>query len=290
MKKVMIIGASGMAGHMIYHYLKENTDWILLPLCFRTPVSSDSVIIDVRNTNSLIEIIQDFVPHIVINCVGVLVHGSYNDPKNAIYINSYFPHQLSEILHQISANSFLLHISTDCVFSGKKGLYSTEDEKDALDVYGMTKNLGEINNDKDLTIRTSIIGPEIKANGEGLFHWFFQQKKIGKCKGYTKSIWSGITTLELAKQIVEIILLPETGLIQISNGKPITKYDLLQLINDRFDLGIVIDAVDGPSVDKSIIPSTFYSRTCVPEYETMVDQLYNFMYDHKDLYKQYLGI
>ena len=114
-------------------------------------------------------------PDYVINCVGVLIKGSKESIENAIYINAYFPHMLERILHNTTGK--LIHISTDCVFSGEKGQYADNDPKDALDTYGMTKNLGEVVNTKDITLRTSIIGPELKNNGEGLFHWIYSQKR-----------------------------------------------------------------------------------------------------------------
>ena len=126
----------------------------------------------------------------------------------------------------------LIHISTDCVFSGRQGMYADNDFRDADDIYGRSKALGEIFSDKDLTIRTSIIGPELKRYGEGLFHWFMSQRE--RVNGYTKVFWSGVTTLELAKAIEYSLDNDVTGLFQLSNGVRISKYDLLVLFNEIF--------------------------------------------------------
>jgi len=244
MKTILILGAGGMAGHVVYHHLKETNAYKLIPVCHKEPISKDSILLDIKNTEQLITIIQNSKPDFVINCIGVLIKGSNNNPANAIYINAYFPHLLSSLVKKHATNGKLIHISTDCVFSGKKGFYTPNEEKDALDVYGMTKNLGELNNNQDLTIRTSIIGPELKKQGEGLFHWLFSNSD-SNIKGYTKSIWGGITTLELAKNIRCLIENPEVGLIQITNGKAISKFDLLKLIKDIFKLHTQIEPVDG---------------------------------------------
>lgn len=290
MNKVMIIGATGMAGHMLYYNLKQCKKYHLIPVCYRNPISEDSLIIDVRDTEKLIKEIKLNKPSFVINCVGILVKGSQHNQENAIYINAYYPHLLSKIIQEHSPKTQLIHISTDCVFSGKKGLYKVDDEKDALDVYGMSKNLGEINNTNDLTIRTSIIGPELKKNGEGLFHWLMSNRDKKFINGYTKSIWGGITTLELAKQILQVLENKETGIIQLTNGMPISKYDLLMLIAEQFNLSVKIIPVDGVVTDKSFLPSVLQSRSTIPSYRIMIQEMYDFMKEHKSIYNQYLGM
>ena len=174
MKKVLLFGATGMAGHVVYYYLQSTGKYNITNVVFRIPLTADSIIVDVTDRNAVTKVIADVNPEIIINCVGVLVEGAKRYPDNAILINAYFPHLLKKLSDEIGAK--LIHISTDCVFSGKKGNYTEEDIPDAQDVYGRSKALGEIINDKDLTIRTSIIGPELKKNGEGLFHWFMMQQ------------------------------------------------------------------------------------------------------------------
>lgn len=287
-KNILVLGATGMAGHVIYTYLNETGKYNMSAVCHSGRISSTSYELDIYDTDRLIKIIEVEKPDYIINCVGILIKGSKNNPANAIYVNAYFPHKLSQILSKIVPQGKVCHISTDCVFSGKKGKYRDNDVKDALDIYGMSKNLGELINEHDLTLRTSIIGPELKPDGEGLMHWVFKQKQAGYLSGYKKTIWSGITTLELAKVIDACISADITGLYQISNNIEITKLDLISLIVTEFNLAIRIDAVDGVACDKSIINTElknfFYP---VNSYETMIKDIHIFMDDHRDLYKQY---
>ncbi|UTY25858.1 dTDP-4-dehydrorhamnose reductase family protein [Treponema denticola] len=285
MKKILILGAGGMAGHMVYYYLASLKKYSLYTVCHKTFLTEHSFILDVRDTKKLTAILVDVQPDVIINCIGVLIKGAQNSIENAVYINAYYPHLLSDIISKNLQSSKLIHISTDCVFSGEKGNYKFDDKKDALDVYGMTKNLGEVINGRDLTIRTSIIGPELKKNGEGLFHWLFSNRAAKELNGYTKSVWSGVTTLELAKAIDFAINTDLIGLQQLSNNKQITKYDLLKLVTDTFNLSVEMKPVDGVISDKSIVSSILdYS---VPSYSVMLQDLHNFMSKNKELYTQY---
>ena len=283
MEKVLLFGATGMAGHMVYYYLREMGGYDLANVVYRTPLTGDSLIVDVSDRNAVEEAVRQVKPDILINCVGVLVRGSKEHPDNAVLLNAYFPHLLEKLADRYDAR--LIHISTDCVFSGKKGNYSETDFRDADDVYGRSKALGEIVNGRDLTIRTSIIGPELKADGEGLFHWLMSQH--GTVSGFKTAIWGGVTTLELAKAISVAIKEGTTGLVHLSNGTGISKYDLLCLFKDiwgRKDVEIV--SVDTNDVDKSIAKSTRFGYE-VPGYREMLKDLYAWMQAHKDMYRQY---
>lgn len=289
-RKILILGATGMAGHVVYTFLNETNKYDITTVCHSGKIGNKSYELDIYDTDSLISIITEEKPEFVINCIGVLIRGSKNNPANAIYVNAYFPHLLSKVVHEKLQNSMVIHISTDCVFSGKEGNYKDSDIKNALDTYGMSKNLGELINDKDLTIRTSIIGPELKTNGEGLMHWIFSQRQTGFLNGYQKSIWGGITTLELAKVINYAIEKDIKGLYQVSNNKGIDKYTLVSNIIYEFDLPIKVNAIDGIVCDKSIINST--KPECnypVSSYEEMIKELHEFMKTHRFLYKQYIG-
>jgi dTDP-4-dehydrorhamnose reductase len=289
MKKILILGAAGMAGHIMYYYLQSLHKYELFTACFRNKLEKDSIILNVYDTNGIKTMLNDINPDYIINCVGILVKGSKESPENAIYINAYYPHLLARLLNEYNAAARLIHISTDCVFSGEKGLYTDADIKDALDVYGMTKNLGEIIDDTNLTIRTSIIGPELKENGEGLFHWIFKQWEIGEINGYEKSLWGGVTTLELAKAVEQCISCSITGLYQLTNGEKISKYELVRLIVNQFNLNVLVQKADGIVTDKSILPSKRNNFSfIVPSYTTMIEELYNFMFAHKSFYTFYL--
>lgn len=282
-KKILLFGATGMAGHIAYYYLQSTGKYDIMNVAYRTKLTNDSIIVDVSNKDSVQQLIQNIRPDLILNCIGVLINGSKNHPDNAILINAYFPHLLKKISDEIGAK--LIHISTDCVFSGKKGNYTETDFRDADDIYGRSKALGEIINDKDLTIRTSIIGPELKIKGEGLFHWFMQQK--GTINGFKTAIWGGVTTLELAKAIDYAITQNQTGLIQLSNGIGITKYDLLHLFKKIWNRkDIKIHPFDGNGVDKSIAKSKRFDYR-VPGYEEMLIEQFEWMNDKRELYPQY---
>lgn len=283
MKKVLLFGATGMAGHIAYYYLRNTGRYDITNVVFRTPLTKDSIIVDVTDRNAVTEVVRRVRPELILNCVGVLIKGSKEHPDNAILINAYFPHLLKKLADELGAK--LVHISTDCVFSGKRGNYTEDDFRDADDVYGRSKALGEVINDKDLTIRTSIIGPELKKNGEGLFHWFMTQS--GKVNGFKTAIWGGVTTLELAKAIDCAIVQNKTGLIQLSNGIGISKYDLLNLFKKIWHKqDVEILPFDGNGVNKSIAKSERFDYE-VPDYEQMLQELYDWMNVHRELYAQY---
>lgn len=283
MKKVLLFGATGMAGHIAYYYLLNTGKYEITNVVFRTPLTEDSIIVDVTNRDAVAEVVRRVQPEIILNCVGVLIKGSKEHPDNAILINAYFPHLLKKMADEVGAK--LIHISTDCVFSGKRGNYTEDDFRDADDVYGRSKALGEVINDKDLTIRTSIIGPELKKNGEGLFHWFMNQH--GEINGFKTAIWGGVTTLELAKAIDSAIVQNKSGLVQLSNGVGIAKYDLLQLFKKIWHKqDVEILPFDGNGVNKSIAKSMRFDYE-VPTYEQMLMDQHDWMNAHKDLYLQY---
>lgn len=283
MKKVLLFGATGMAGHIAYYYLRNTGRYDITNVVFRTPLTNDSIIVDVTDRNAVTEVVRRVRPELILNCVGVLIKGSKEHPDNAILINAYFPHLLKKLADEVGAK--LVHISTDCVFSGKRGNYTEDDFRDADDVYGRSKALGEVINDKDLTIRTSIIGPELKKNGEGLFHWFMTQN--GKVNGFKTAIWGGVTTLELVKAIDYVIVQNKTGLIQLSNGIGISKYDLLNLFKKIWHKqDVEILPFDGNGVNKSIAKSERFDYE-VPDYEQMLQELYDWMKVHRELYVQY---
>ncbi|MGY6523509.1 MAG: dTDP-4-dehydrorhamnose reductase family protein [Mongoliitalea sp.] len=267
-KKVLIIGATGMLGHMVHRYFESLGAYHLSNAVFRTPLNKESIICDVRDQQALNSLFAKTQPHVVINCVGALVQESKENPANAIYLNALLPHILKDLCNQFKAK--LIHISTDCVFSGKKGSYREDDFRDADDVYGRSKALGEIFEEPHCTLRTSIIGPELKENGVGLFAWFMRQE--GEVNGYTQAFWSGVTTHELAKQILKVILHDLKGLFHITNGEKISKFDLLKLFNRLREKPIGIHPYDGYRADKSLLTSERFNFE-VPGFEEMISNL-----------------
>ena len=287
MKRILVIGVKGMAGHMIYNYLTETKLFDVYGIARNVPATKNIFNLDVSNTVQVENVIQEGAFDYVVNCIGILNKDAEDNPSKAIWFNSYFPHYLEEITK--GTDTKVIHISTDCVFSGSKGGYTEDDFKDGEGFYAQSKALGEIVNNKDVTIRTSIIGPELNENGIGLFHWFMSQPVTSKLKGYSKAYWSGLTTLELAKVIVQVCKQEITGLIQVAPGDKIDKYNLISLFNSIYrNNKIKIQPFEEYTVDKSlksIRPDFIYK---VPTYIEMLIEQKEWIESHKELYPHYL--
>ncbi|MDT0294038.1 SDR family oxidoreductase [Mesonia ostreae] len=282
-KKVLVLGATGMLGHQVVYRLDNNPDFEVVNVSYRNKLNSNTIILDLNNKSKLEDLLKDEKPTYVINCVGVLIKGANSNPANAIYLNSYLPHFLAQVCDDINAK--LIHISTDCVFSGDKGGYTEKDEKDGKDIYAKTKALGEVENTKHLTLRTSIIGPELKENGEGLFHWFMEQE--GETNGFTQAIWSGVTTTELAKVIEQSIKQELQGLYHVTNSKSINKFELLKLFKKETGKAVKINEVEGKAVNKSFVDTQRDLKRIIPSYAIMVQEMVQFMKENPTLYKNY---
>lgn len=283
-KKVLILGSSGMLGHKVANFLLNFSDFEIFDTSYRKKLRSATKILDVTDRDLTKTIIFDCKPDFIVNCIGYLV-GDYPIHQKAIYLNSFFPHFLKDICTEI--NCKLIHISTDCVFSGKKGNYKESDHRDGSGLYAHTKKLGEVIDESNLTLRSSIIGPELKNDGRGLFQWF-----IGNdidIQGYTQSIWSGVSTLELAKAIKWAIDNDITGLYHITNGFSINKNELLNLFKKYTKSQINIEPVIGNAQDKSLIDTRNIINYKIPSYEQMVMEmildikLNNDQYNYKHL-------
>jgi len=282
--KVLVLGSTVLIAHQVYNYLKKNSDYELSNISYRKKLQEDTILIDIRDEKKFLDTVEKIKPNIIINCIGVLINGSNKDPENAIFINAYMPHRLMRLADSINAK--LIHISTDCVFSGnKKEPYLELDEKDGKDAYAKTKGLGEVINDKHLTLRTSVVGPELKTNGEELFHWFMNQS--GTINGFTKATWSGVTTIELAKAVMWAIDNKITGLYHVTNNSPICKYDLLQLFKKYTKKNIEIVPVDGKEVNKDFIDTRKQINYEIPSYDQMVSDMVNAIRSNRFLYSQY---
>ena len=265
-----------MVGHVITRYLDTLGKYIIFNSS-RSHLNKNTIIIDLFNRKLIQQTLNKIKPDIVINCAGVLIKESNANPEKAIYINGYFPHYLKYMGDDLKYK--IIHLSTDCVFSGKIGNYSEEDFKDGVDYYAKSKSIGEIINDKDLTFRTSIIGPEIKKNGAGLFHWFMNQK--GTLHGYSNVYWTGITTLELAKGIDKAIEQNIKGLYHLVPEK-ISKYKLLNLIKEIWGVDIRILEDFEHKNDKSLINNRIDFNYKIPSYHQMLMELHDWMRNWKD--------
>lgn len=279
MKKILVLGVLGMAGHVMAEYLDSLDDYQVYGIA-RSDGRYVTKKIDVLDFTGVESYLNEIKPDVVINCIGMLVQQSKNDISTAILINSYLPHFLSELGNRLDYK--LIHISTDCVFSGKEGQYKEGAFKDGDDNYARTKALGEVINDKDLTIRTSIIGPELKNNGTGLLDWFFKQS--GEIKGYTRAYWSGVTTLELAKATHEMIKQNITGLFQLCPENKISKYDLLGLFAKIWNKELTIVPFDNHAVDKSLVCLREDFEYYKLNYDSMLIELKQWIENHPTYY------
>ena len=283
-KKVLVLGSTGMLGHQVVQYFKNFDEYDIYDVSYRNKLTDQTSIIDVSNIADIEKYLIETKPDFVINCIGLLINKSQKNISKAIYINSYFPHLLKNICQ--SVNIKLVHISTDCVFSGNKGSYLEKDTPDSNTVYGRTKSLGEIIDKTNITIRTSIIGPELKSDGVGLLDWFIKENKK-EIDGYSETIWSGVTTLELAK-IIKIVLDREiTGLYHVSNNDKISKYELLKLFNKNMNKKFTINKNKDVINDKSLIDTRNKLAYIIPDYATMIDSMFKDLSNNASRYQHY---
>ncbi|NLB79124.1 MAG: SDR family oxidoreductase [Clostridiaceae bacterium] len=280
MKRIIVLGAAGMAGHMISLYLKTINNYHVIDVCHTYKPFPNSIILDIHDLLNVESLIKNEKPDIIINCIGILNKGIDKKIPDAIFVNSYFPKWLEKFC--INESTKIIHISTDCVFSGKTGGHTETAIPDGSDPYARTKVLGEIINKKDLTIRTSIIGPELKQEGIGLFHWFLNQK--GDISGYSKVYWTGVTTLQLAICIDTMIRLNLSGLYHLVPSAPINKYELLCIIKEVFCKEIRINKDYNVKCSRTLVDTRNELPEGLPGYEEMICQLKNWMKKNHKLY------
>lgn len=281
--KILVLGCNGMAGHVITKYLLEKSyDVYGLALSKSDALNESHMFVaDVTNFGVLDKIINDEKFDYIINCVGILNKQTEINKEMSVTINSLLPHHLARVVENLSTR--VIHMSTDCVFSGRDGSYSEDSIPDSTTFYGKTKSIGEINDSKNLTIRTSIVGPDIKVSGIGLFNWFMKQ--TGQVNGYTKAIWSGVTTIELAK-IMDLCMQNNcTGLVNMVNNKSISKYNLLGLFKKYFkkDNVSIVEYAEFVE-DKTLVRTNYDLDYTVPSYEEMVKEMAEWVEKYKDIY------
>ncbi len=276
--KVLVIGASGMIGSTVLRVLSEKKDWQVFGSIrnsdtkrFFSPVIREYLIdgVDVEQHDGLVNILNQVRPDVVINCAGLTKHKpEAEDPLVCIPINTLMPHRLAGLCKLVSAR--LIHISTDCVFSGEKGNYTEDDFADARDVYGKSKALGEVDFPNAITLRTSTIGHELQSS-YGLLDWFLSQE--GQCKGFSRAIFSGLPTVVFAQVIRDVVIPhPElTGLYHVA-AKPTNKFELLKLIADVYGKKIDIVRDDKFVIDRSLNASRFFDATgyVAPEWPELI--------------------
>lgn len=283
MKRILILGISGMLGHVVFTKLFNEEGYDV----FATSRNNDGLTqwfpeehfkniksgIDADNFDSIVRVMTEVQPDVVINCIGLIKQlPSANDPISAISINALFPHRVAKACMAVGAR--MIHISTDCVFSGEKGNYSEDDPSDATDLYGRTKFLGEVSYPHCVTLRTSIIGHELKGKF-GLIEWFLSQKD--KVRGYTNAIYTGFPTIEIARIIAEYVIPNQdlSGVYQVSSA-PINKYELLRLVAQKYGKSVEIEPYGDFFCDRSLNSSRFQKNAgySPPSWIELIDAMY----------------
>lgn len=274
--RILVFGGNGMAGHVIWRYLAEISNHEVWYTMRDKAVGPRALVLDVTDWTAVANTLTDIRPDVVINATGLLNEDASRRLLDAICVNSVFPHQLARLGERMGFR--LIHISTDCVFSGSRGNYTEQDVADGTTVYAKTKSLGEVTYGGHLTIRTSIIGPELK-DGIGLFHWFMKQK--GEVRGYRMVFWNGVTTLELAKAIEWVLQRPIAGLVHLAAPEKISKYQLLLWLKEAFSRDeVTIRPFDGITSDKSLVNTRSDFTYAVPPYREALAELREWIRTH----------
>ncbi|RWM29607.1 SDR family oxidoreductase [Mesorhizobium sp.] len=282
--KLLVLGASGMLGSAVFRFFSSShgyqafgsirsTSYLRL---FSEEVRGNLVnLADAENPDALARLFAEVAPDVVVNCIGLVKQlSSANDPLAAIPINAILPHRLAQLCRIAGAR--LVHISTDCVFDGADGNYNESSRPNAYDLYGRTKLLGEVDYDNAITLRTSIIGRELNS-AHSLIDWFLSQE--GSVRGFTRAIFSGLPTIELARVIRDFVL-PNpalTGLYHVS-AEAISKHDLLKIVAEVYQKAVEVTPDDTVVIDRSLDSSRFRQATgyAPPEWQKLVCDMRNF--------------
>jgi dTDP-4-dehydrorhamnose reductase len=282
--RVMVLGVSGMLGNATYRVLAANPELTVFGTArsesargFFSGELGQQIItgVDVESQDSLVKAFGEIRPDVVVNCVGLVKQlADANDPLQAVPINTLLPHRLAALCKAVGSR--LVHISTDCVFSGEKGGYVESDFPDAYDLYGRSKLLGEVDYPHAITLRTSIIGRELSGH-RSLVGWFLKQQ--GSVHGFTSAVFSGLPTMELARVINEYVIpRPDLhGLYHVAS-KPINKYELLKLVAHTYGKETEIVPSDKLTIDRSLNADRFREATgyVAPEWPVLIKNMHDF--------------
>lgn len=284
MSRIVVFGANGMFGHAVLRIMAADPAHEAIGVVRSESAASGlrgipgaRIVVggNVENPDALVAIFESLRPDVVVNGVGLVKQFAHSeDPLAALPINAIFPHRLAQLCSLAGAR--LVHISTDCVFSGAKGGYKEEDVPDAWDLYGRSKLLGEVDYPHAVTLRTSIIGHELNS-AHGLIGWFLA--KQGNVKGYTRAIFSGLPTCELAR-IIRDLVLPKAelhGLYHVA-AHPISKHDLLLIVNREYNKELKIEPDDHLKIDRSLNAGRFREATgyVPPAWPELIEQMREF--------------
>ena len=280
--KVFILGCNNTIGHVVALYFKEKGHEVMgydqenLGLVRQVTGNYHDVVL-IQQT------IEQYCPEAVINCIAVVNQDAEADKAEATYVNCYLPHYLEKITADTSI--VVVHRSTDCIFSGERGQYTVNDVPDAKSFYARTKAVGELINDKDITIRVSLIGPSVKEDDGSLLNWFLRQQ--GQVNGFANAIWTGVTTEEYAREIELLLTQGKHGIFQSTPTSSISKYELLKLFEKHFPHGREVLRIDNQRVDKSLVQDFGDADIVVPSYDKMVADVRRWVQSHRELYPKY---
>ena len=265
--KVLVFGASGMIGSAMFCVISATPGWEVWGTLrsaaakrFFSGDQQDKLVsgVDVEKHDALVRMFARVKPDVVVNCIGLTKHHKEaEDPQLALPLNALLPHRMADLCAVAGAR--LIHVSTDCVFAGTKGNYGEADAPDAGDVYGKSKNLGEVDYPHAITLRTSTIGHELQS-AYGLLEWFLTQQ--GSCKGFNRAIFSGLPNTEFARVVRDVVIpRPDLHGLYHVGAEPIGKYELLKLIANVYGKQIDIVRDDEFSIDRSLNSARFGHAT-----------------------------
>lgn len=281
--RILVLGASGMAGHVISLYLDER-GFDVQTLSHSKPFDEKTTLLDTSDLSNLGVYLDNNDFDVVINCIALLVKESDENRVAATKLNAALPLFLEQYYE--NSTTRVIHISSDGVFAGEKDHYIESDTRDGTSFYGRSKALGELENDKDLTLRLSIMGPCMNQDGSGLFHWFMQQKDT--INGFTNIKWIGITTIELSKAIEKAIEQKLSGIYHLATEDGISKFDLLQLLATVFDRNdLNIDQAEGKAISAVIRNTRTDFGYHIPSYDTMISEMKSWIDAHPATYQHY---
>ena len=277
--KLLILGCNGMVGHVVAQFMRENGHEAI---GYDEQASDllDTMCGSIYSTDRISDCIGMVSPDAIINCTAIVNEYAEKDKAAAAFVNAYIPHYLEEFTK--GTETVVVHRSTDCVFSGERGRYTILDVPDGQSFYARTKAVGEIVNEKDITIRTSLIGPEREASGEGLFSWYMRQ--TGEVNGFANSIWTGLTTIEFAREIEKLLRLRAHGLFQMVPSHAISKYKLLTLFETYFPNERRLRKLENRMNDKSLVQELRGYDVHIPDYEAMIAEMAKWIKKRNNIY------
>lgn len=281
-RKILVIGASGMLGHMIAVYLRQR-EYFVDTMARSRKLDTDTILLDISDASQVLGFRWEAYDAII-NCAAMLVKNSEKNKSDAVLVNAWFPHQLEQLL--LHTQTRIIQISSDGIFSGKQAPYIETAPSDCTTFYGKTKFLGELCNHKDLTIRTSFVGPELFADGRSLFHWFVTQR--GTVPGYSQTYFNGITSLAFAEFLHDILSDPISGILHIGASETVSKAHFLMLVKQIFHLDSVdIETISAGHTDHTLHTGILDSPFQAKGYEEMLMDLYQWMRQNFRLYSHY---